>query len=54
MQSRVGNIRVKRGWGVIWITIKIEKNVDISHITQEMSKTKIKNKIINKEISFLS
>ena len=39
MICRVGNIRVKRDWGVIWITIKIEKTIVISHITQEMSKT---------------
>ena len=38
MICRVGNIR-KRGRGVIWITIKIEKIIVISHITQEMSKT---------------
>ena len=34
----VGNIR-KRGRGVIWINIKIEKIIVISHITQEMSNT---------------
>ena len=33
MICRVGNIR-KKGWCVIWITIKIEKIVAISHITQ--------------------
>ena len=38
MIYRVGNI-LKRGRGVIWITIKIEKNIVISHITQEMSNT---------------
>ena len=35
MICRIGNIR-KRGPGVIWISIKIEKNIIISHITQEM------------------
>ena len=47
----VGNIR-KRGRGVIWITIKIEKIIVISHITQEMSNTnkeKQKNKQTNKK-----
>jgi len=39
MICRVCNIRVKRGWSVIWITIKIWKIIVISHITQEMSKT---------------
>jgi len=33
----VGNIQ-KRGQGVTWITIKVEKIIVISHITQEMSK----------------
>ena len=42
-----GNIR-KRGWGVIWITIKIEKIILISHITQEMSNTN-KEKQTNKQ-----
>jgi len=43
MIRRVGNIR-KRGLGVTWITIKIEKIVVINHITREM-----KNKQINKQ-----
>ena len=37
MICRVGNIQFKRG--VIWIPIKIEKNIVISHITQEILKT---------------
>ena len=37
---RVSNIRVKRGRGVIWNIIKIEKIIVISHVTQEMSKRK--------------
>ena len=45
----VGNIR-KRGRGVIWITIKIEKIIIISHITQEMSNTNKENKQISKQI----
>ena len=51
----VGNIR-KRGWCVIWITIKIEKIVVISHITQEMSKSikKQTNEQTNKQKSNLS
>jgi len=44
MICRAGNIQ-KRGWKVIWITIKIEKIIVISHITQEMSK---RNKETNK------
>jgi len=39
MICRVGNIQVKRGSGVIYITIEIEKIVVKIHITQEMSKT---------------
>ena len=46
MIYRVSNIR-KRGC-VIWITIKIEKIVVISHITQEMSNTN-KEKQTNKQ-----
>ena len=38
MICQVGNIQ-KRGRGVTWITIKIEKIIVISHITQEMSNT---------------
>jgi len=49
MICRVGNIR-KRGRGVTWITIKIEKIVVISHITQEMSNTN-KEKQTNKQTS---
>ena len=49
MICRVGNIR-KRGRGVIYITIKIEKNIVISHITQEMSTQTKKNKQISKQI----
>ena len=49
MICRVGNIQ-KRGRGVTWIIIKIEKIVVISHITQEMSKINQKNKQINKQI----
>ena len=48
MICRVGNIQ-KRGQGVTWITIKIEKIVVISHITQEMSKRN-KEKQTNKQI----
>ena len=48
MICQVGNVRVKRGWGVIWIIIKIEKIIVIGHITQEMSKTN-KEKQTNKE-----
>ena len=33
-----GNIR-KRGWGVIWISIKIERIIVINHIIQKMSNT---------------
>ena len=33
MICQIGNIR-KRGWCVIWIIIKIEKIIVISHITQ--------------------
>ena len=33
----------KRGWGVIWITICIEKIIIIIHITQKT------NKLINKQ-----
>ena len=41
--------------GVIWIIIKIEKIVVISHITQEMSKINKENKQIHKkEKSILS
>ena len=47
MICRVGNIR-KRGRGVTWITVKIEKIVVISHITQEMSNTN-KEKQTNKQ-----
>ena len=47
MIRRVGNIQ-KRGRGVIWITIKIEKIVVISHITQELSKPN-KKKQTNKQ-----
>ena len=43
----VGNIR-KKGQGVIWIIIKIEKFVVISYITQEMSKIN-KEKQTNKQ-----
>ena len=49
MICRVGNIQ-KRGQGVTWITIKIEKIIAISHITQEMSNTTKKNKPISKQI----
>ena len=38
----VGIIQVK--WGEIWITIKIEKIVVISHITQELSNQTRRNK----------
>ena len=48
MICRVGNIRVKRGRGVIWIIIKIKKIVVISHIIQETSKTN-KEKQTNKQ-----
>ena len=48
MICRVGNIQVKRGQGVIWITIKIRKIVVINHITQEMLKTN-KEKQTNKQ-----
>ena len=47
MICRVGNIR-KRSQGVTWITIKIEKIIVISHITQEMSKSN-KEKQTNKK-----
>jgi len=54
MICRVSNIR-KRGWCVIWITIKIGKIVIISHITQEILNTKKQtNKQINKKKSKLS
>ena len=49
MKCQVGNIR-KRGRGVIWITIKIEKNIVISYITQEISNTNKENKKISKQI----
>jgi len=39
MICQVGNIRFTRGWGVTWITIKIEKIIVICHITKEMLKT---------------
>ena len=47
MIYRVGKIR-KSGRGVTWITIKIEKIVVISHITQETSNTN-KEKQTNKK-----
>ena len=47
MICRVGNIR-KRGWGVIWITIKVEKIVIIGHITQ-WNTNKKKEKQTNKQ-----
>ena len=47
MICRVDNIR-KKGQGVIRITIKIEKIIVITHITQKMSNTN-KEKQTNKQ-----
>ena len=38
MSWQVGENRVKRGWGEIWILIKVGDSVVKIHITQEMSK----------------
>ena len=46
VKNLVGIIRVK--WGAIWITIKIEKIIVISHITQDLSKSN-KEKQTNKQ-----
>jgi len=48
MQCRVGDIRVKRDWGEILITIEVEKIVAIIHFTQTVTKT---NKQTNKQIN---
>ena len=49
MICRVGNIR-KRGRSVIWITIKFEKIIVISHITQKCQTQTKKIKKISKQI----